>query len=409
MVNGRPFSGDGSESASSGRQLNEGYDKADSNNPWLTSFSSDTVTPAYSDKAVTTGTSPQVDNDGDGQKDSVWIDTGLPLQLQPDGSYVKPLVAMMVRDLDSRVNLNAHGSIAQQAALQTDNGQPKPLGQGYGPAEIDPFNALDVGSAEFDITNFLGLRLSDVGMPASGTTGDGTVPNDQNDQQDFSGYYQYGSENAVVTPLDPHGQSYAEEDDHGSVNLKTVDGGDLSNNFSGTTYDLELDTAHGIPPGWHAPYIPNDLERVLRFSDADADGLNSRLYEDLAFCLNGSTEMAPDDLKTLRERITTESWDLPVAGLSWLKEMQNRDFRRSRTPRRHFHRELDILPISFAVKFYLEITDDKGSDNPPMTLDDAKQKAKQLGWMTEIQLIRDREVDCRRGLIAPGTHAWYAV
>ena len=29
------------------------------------------------------------------------------------------------------------------------------------------------------------------------------------------------------------------------------------------------------------------LERVLRFSDADADGFDSRLYEDLAFCLNG--------------------------------------------------------------------------------------------------------------------------
>ncbi len=122
LVNGRPFSGDGSgdgQTSQRPRLLNEDYDKADANNPWLTSYSNsgDNITPAYNSDAVTQGASPQVDNDGDGQKDSVWIDTGLPLQLQPDGSYVKPLVAMMVRDLDSRVNLNAHGSIAQQAAL----------------------------------------------------------------------------------------------------------------------------------------------------------------------------------------------------------------------------------------------------------------------------------------------------
>ena len=113
MVNGRPFSGDGSDT--SGRRLNEDYDKADANNPWLTSKpAEDTVSPAYSDssysKYVEGSATPEVDNDGDGEKDSVWIDAGLPLQLQPDGTYVKPLVAMMVRDLDGRVNLNAHGS-----------------------------------------------------------------------------------------------------------------------------------------------------------------------------------------------------------------------------------------------------------------------------------------------------------
>ena len=69
---------------------------------------------------------------------------------------------------------------------------------------------------------------------------------------------------------------------------------------------------------------PNDLERILRFSDADAGGINSRLYEDLALCLTGDTEIDPDDLKKFRERITTESWDLPVAGLSWPQELSGK-------------------------------------------------------------------------------------
>ena len=335
LVNGRPFSGDGTDSSSSGRQKNEDYDKADANNPWLTSFSSDTITPAYSDKAVTAGASAQVDNDGDGEKDSVWVDTGLPLQLQSDGSYVKPLVAMMVRDLDGRVNLNAHGSVAQQQAM--GSGTTHPLGQGYGPAEIDPFYALTVTSggsdgAGVDIMSLLGSRLSDdVGMPADGTSGEGYAepiatepPADSSDQQDFSNYYQFGSESAVIAPLDPHGQAYAEKGSDGSINLKKVDNTNLVNDFSGTTYDLELDTSQGIPPGWHAPYAPTDLERVLRFSDADADGLDSRLYEDLAFCLNGGTEIDADVLKALRDRITSESWDLPVPGLSWPNELAGR-------------------------------------------------------------------------------------
>ncbi|MEQ8849125.1 hypothetical protein [Botrimarina sp.] len=51
-----------------------------------------------------------VDNDGDGVPDSVWVDLGLPVQQTEDGRWYKPLVAMLVEDLDGRLNLNAHGS-----------------------------------------------------------------------------------------------------------------------------------------------------------------------------------------------------------------------------------------------------------------------------------------------------------
>jgi hypothetical protein len=50
-----------------------------------------------------------VDNDGDGVMDSVWIDIGMPT-VDIGNAQVQPLVAMMILDLDGRVNVNAHGT-----------------------------------------------------------------------------------------------------------------------------------------------------------------------------------------------------------------------------------------------------------------------------------------------------------
>jgi hypothetical protein len=54
-----------------------------------------------------------VDNDGDGIADSVWVDLGAPVQTAPDGTTYKPLFAIRVLDMDGRLNVNAHGSSAQ--------------------------------------------------------------------------------------------------------------------------------------------------------------------------------------------------------------------------------------------------------------------------------------------------------
>ena len=54
-----------------------------------------------------------VDNDGDGVPDSIWVDIGLPVRQLPDGRRYKPLAAVLCVDLDGRLNLNAHGSLVQ--------------------------------------------------------------------------------------------------------------------------------------------------------------------------------------------------------------------------------------------------------------------------------------------------------
>lgn len=54
-----------------------------------------------------------VDNDGDGVADSVWVDLGMQVRSTTDGRLYKPLFAILCTDLDGRLNLNAHGCIAQ--------------------------------------------------------------------------------------------------------------------------------------------------------------------------------------------------------------------------------------------------------------------------------------------------------
>ena len=51
-----------------------------------------------------------VDNNGDGAMDSIWLDLGMPTTTTPDGRFVKPLFAILIQDLDGRININAHGS-----------------------------------------------------------------------------------------------------------------------------------------------------------------------------------------------------------------------------------------------------------------------------------------------------------
>lgn len=102
-----------------------------------------------------------VDNNGDGVPDSVWVDLGLPIQKTEDGRLYKPLVAVLIEDLDGRLNLNAHGSsehfvnddldLSQvvgggqlNANLAQDYANLRPLqtsnqlasGAGWGPADI---------------------------------------------------------------------------------------------------------------------------------------------------------------------------------------------------------------------------------------------------------------------------------
>ncbi|MBL9122061.1 MAG: hypothetical protein JNG90_00405 [Planctomycetaceae bacterium] len=116
-----------------------------------------------------------VDNDQDGVHDSVWVDLGAQVLTAPDGRKYKPLYALLVVDEDSRLNLNAAGSLAHinlatpgstfpwdvrrnthitrpgpyagnwSGISPTGSGAPYlPMGQGYGPADINLGFVFDV-------------------------------------------------------------------------------------------------------------------------------------------------------------------------------------------------------------------------------------------------------------------------
>ena len=53
-----------------------------------------------------------VDNDGDGVTDSVWLDLGYPLKRDSSGKFYKPLFAFMVIGLNGKIPLNTAGNLA---------------------------------------------------------------------------------------------------------------------------------------------------------------------------------------------------------------------------------------------------------------------------------------------------------
>ncbi len=110
-----------------------------------------------------------VDNDNDGVADSIWVDLGDPIQEAEDGTRYRTLYALLVMDLDGRLNVNAHGLVDHikpenlapynnlagtggfgATATQYNTNQLAP-GSGYSPAEISlrpvfpaPLNAAGV-------------------------------------------------------------------------------------------------------------------------------------------------------------------------------------------------------------------------------------------------------------------------
>ena len=120
IINGREFSGDPNSN-----DTNEPYDGLTDKDPLLTQIipvedggnESVQVT-----KAPINGNADlEIDNDGDGEPDSNWLDIGLPPIIGPNGKEIFPKAAVLVTDLDGRLNINVHGS-AVEGDLFDDGG-----------------------------------------------------------------------------------------------------------------------------------------------------------------------------------------------------------------------------------------------------------------------------------------------
>jgi hypothetical protein len=86
-----------------------------------------------------------VDNDGDGITDSVWVDLGYPARRNAQGQFYKPLFAFMVIGLNGRIPLNTAGNLAGSRGIGTGVRHAEHLGSSV--SEIDPTYGLQNGFA----------------------------------------------------------------------------------------------------------------------------------------------------------------------------------------------------------------------------------------------------------------------
>ena len=83
-----------------------------------------------------------VDNDGDGLTDSVWVDLGYPARRNAQGQLYKPLFAFMVIGLNGRIPLNTAGNLA---GGRNGNGAYHASHLGNSVSEVDPTYGLQNG------------------------------------------------------------------------------------------------------------------------------------------------------------------------------------------------------------------------------------------------------------------------
>ena len=86
-----------------------------------------------------------VDNDGDGVAEGIWLDLNYPVQVLPDGRMYIPLISYTVIEADGLVNLNVHGNLAGMLDLNHPVGGGTTISRsnmGLSPSEVNPFWAL---------------------------------------------------------------------------------------------------------------------------------------------------------------------------------------------------------------------------------------------------------------------------
>lgn len=102
-----------------------------------------------------------VDNDQDGINDSIWVEAGLPVHTESDGTLTKNLAAVLCIDLDGKINLNAAGSLAQLDVFRYPyNPYSSITDVGMTP---NPWSALDVSKTVPLVQNTIPGPVSAVG------------------------------------------------------------------------------------------------------------------------------------------------------------------------------------------------------------------------------------------------------
>jgi large repetitive protein len=93
-----------------------------------------------------------VDNDGDGTTDSVWLDLGYPVQTDSSGKSFKPMFAFTVLGLNGRLPLNTAGNLqGRQLSSLTDVTFPSPYPTPYAVGDPTFYHTSHLGSSTSEI------------------------------------------------------------------------------------------------------------------------------------------------------------------------------------------------------------------------------------------------------------------
>lgn len=311
-----------------------------------------------------------VDNLGTGTPDSIWIDPGLPVMVGKDGRTYKILVAPLILDFDGRLNVNAHGSYAQldpnypsatggNAALASTQCQALasgagaaqlPIGQGYGPAEVNLLAMFSNAEVQNLLAgnsgtgnNYLQGRYGQYQSPIAGRalsgwrffeyppndwrgapmTSFGTPPDVWGHRLlalDVRGqplYLTPGSNptqgTSSIIPLNSNQNYWIYEVFDSNGKLDNPYGFDLSQ--QAIRPGRQMPTGSGGfayasgPFGYNNPFTVGELERLLRMYDIDSRSLPPRLYALLSSMQVGSAKLQADPWRN--QSITTDSFDPP--------------------------------------------------------------------------------------------------
>ena len=251
-----------------------------------------------------------VDNDGDGIPDSIWIDAGLPSQATSDGRLYKPLAAVLCVDLDGRLNLNAHGTARRvqnrvgkrgkaKLAIGTTGGSGSVMGLGNGPPEV----RLDSVIPLMDRTAFFQSRYGADGKPG------------QNARLDllariklFDEPKHYWNQKSVFTsfssPSDLHGELEHGLDAYGQLTFESLPLDPDVNNKNDARQDSPYEVNLLQRQAADDLFSVNELEAVLRQYDYDASNTIRTRLADSDYILNN------------HRLVTTESFDPPVSGVA---------------------------------------------------------------------------------------------
>ncbi|MEX1040490.1 MAG: hypothetical protein WDZ51_07665 [Pirellulaceae bacterium] len=294
-----------------------------------------------------------IDNDLDGIPESIWIDPGLPIKTDKQGRRYRPLVAILVRDLDALLNVNAHGFYSHLAGFNNtdpitadeanvahnmpshspsrDAGNnptpmPLPLGSGYGPADVNLASLFRPDSTLSLLRSRYGFRIfpPDPDVPPFGTP-EGANPrpgynefDDQLSRLTTLGVPNLSATNSLLaaqfgTPPDRLGHGYTYLDYDGKPRWMQLQ---PSSGFAQTGDDpYESNLYRRENADHHFTY--QDLERVLRYEEYDSSQLQvdgDRLLTAGYNTLVRDPGPPVDIIGPARKRrlITTGSWQVPT-------------------------------------------------------------------------------------------------